>query len=390
VRAVLVAHENVRGGDTAGGQRDCVEAGFTPVGVLDRSILCKRAKVPDADRDLENQQSEKAGGPPTDNRVDTHCRIAGKNNSPDPMPWAVRGGLLRSHGSRRHSVVREPTAQSPGCGSLRVIATREQEKSRASAMGESRPPSRRFDPCTMKNSEREQSPPRWPKARVEAISDGVFAIAITLLVIEIKISPSEFRHLEHALVHEWPGYLANVTSFLTIGGVWISHHTLFTRAQFVDASMLVINLVLLMGVAFLPFPTGVLAQALNSPAEAQHAAIVFYGVSVIAVELLLGALGYYADQRSRVTVDRQPESIRSQTQLRRRRVTASTIAYTVAMGVRLLVPDLAAVAYLVIAIALLAATVHEARAIPRPTGSRINRGAVIRLQPVRMGAVGSV
>jgi uncharacterized membrane protein len=242
----------------------------------------------------------------------------------------------------------------------------------------------------MKNSEREQSPPRWPKARVEAISDGVFAIAITLLVIEIKISPSEFRHLEHALVHEWPGYLANVTSFLTIGGVWISHHTLFTRAQFVDASMLVINLVLLMGVAFLPFPTGVLAQALNSPAEAQHAAIVFYGVSVIAVELLLGALGYYADQRSRVTVDRQPESIRSQTQLRRRRVTASTIAYTVAMGVGLLVPDLAAVAYLVIAIALLAATVHEARAIPRPTGSRINRGAVIRLQPVRMGAVGSV
>ncbi|MGO9792975.1 MAG: TMEM175 family protein [Solirubrobacteraceae bacterium] len=58
--------------------------------------------------------------------------------------------------------------------------------------------------------------------RIEAFSDGVFAIAITLLLLEIRIDPSEFAHLRHALVDEWPGYLAYVTSFLTIGSLWIA------------------------------------------------------------------------------------------------------------------------------------------------------------------------
>jgi uncharacterized membrane protein len=80
-------------------------------------------------------------------------------------------------------------------------------------------------------------------------------------------------------VHEWPGYLAYVTSCLTIGGVWIAHHQLFSRLEYLDAVILVINLLLLMAVPFLPFPTGVLAQALNSKAEAQHTAIVFMGLA---------------------------------------------------------------------------------------------------------------
>lgn len=220
----------------------------------------------------------------------------------------------------------------------------------------------------MNDAEREPSALRWPKTRVEAISDGVFAIAITLLVIEIKIDPGEFRHLEHALVHEWPGYLAYVTSFLTIGGVWLAHHGLFTRLALVEAKMLVINLVLLMAVAFLPFPTGVLAQALNSPAEAQHTAIIFYGASAIAVELLLGALEWSADEPSRIGLDRHGEEIGRQTHLRRR-VSISTIAYAVAMAVGLTVPDLAAFAYLVIAIALLRATFRAAQARPHATST---------------------
>lgn len=113
-----------------------------------------------------------------------------------------------------------------------------------------------------------------------------------------------------------------------------------------------------------------LAQALNSAAEAQHTAIVFYGGSVIAVELLLGALEHYASSRKGSATDRLSEPTEPQTQLRRRRVTFSTIGYAVAMVVGLAVPDLAAVAYLVIAIALLAATVREARAAP----GRLNAG----------------
>jgi len=61
---------------------------------------------------------------------------------------------------------------------------------------------------------RERAPRHWDTGRVEAFSDGVFAIAITLLVLEIKVVPSEFDHLGRALVHEWPQYLAYVTSFL--------------------------------------------------------------------------------------------------------------------------------------------------------------------------------
>jgi uncharacterized membrane protein len=211
----------------------------------------------------------------------------------------------------------------------------------------------------MNDPEPNRTPDRWPITRVEAISDGVFAIAITLLVLEIKINPSEYGHLEHALVHEWPGYLAYVTSFLTIGGVWIAHHKLFSGLEFAQASMLVINLVLLMSVAFLPFPTGVLAQALNAPAEAQHTAIVFYGASIIAVELLLGLLEHHARRPRGAVMDRRSERSESQTRRQRRRVTASTIGYAIAMVVGLVVPDLAAIAYLLIATALLTATVLE-------------------------------
>ena len=76
-----------------------------------------------------------------------------------------------------------------------------------------------------------EQPLRWSPGRLEAFSDGVLAIAITLLVLEIKIEPSEFDHLWRALADEWPSYLAYVTSFLTIGAVWLAHHALFVRLQ---------------------------------------------------------------------------------------------------------------------------------------------------------------
>ena len=108
------------------------------------------------------------------------------------------------------------------------------------------------------------APPHWETNRVEAFSDGVFAIAITLLVLEINVAPSDFEHLGRALVDEWPAYLAYVTSFLTVGSVWIAHHDLFTRLRFIDPVMLRLNLLLLMAAAFLPFPTAVLAQSFHA------------------------------------------------------------------------------------------------------------------------------
>ena len=71
----------------------------------------------------------------------------------------------------------------------------------------------------------------WSTGRVEAFSDGVLAIAITLLVLEIKIEPHALEHPWQAIADEWPSYLAYVTSFLTIGGVWMAHHALFHHLQ---------------------------------------------------------------------------------------------------------------------------------------------------------------
>src|SRR2546423_14936073 len=90
----------------------------------------------------------------------------------------------------------------------------------------------------------------WEKGRMDAFSDGVFAIAITILVLEIKV-PADLLHLSKDLEHEWPAYLAYVTSFLTIGGVWIAHHRLFSLLRYIDSNMVALNLVLLMVTAFL-------------------------------------------------------------------------------------------------------------------------------------------
>jgi uncharacterized membrane protein len=72
---------------------------------------------------------------------------------------------------------------------------------------------------------------RWETNRVEAFSDGVFAIAITLLVLEIHVQAADFDHLLRALLDQWPAYLAYVTSFLTVGSVWIAHHNLYTHLR---------------------------------------------------------------------------------------------------------------------------------------------------------------
>src|ERR1700748_3894112 len=102
--------------------------------------------------------------------------------------------------------------------------------------------------------EEEESDRRWDKNRVETFSDAVFAIAITLLVLDIRV-PEGLPHLGTELEHEWPSYLAYVTSFLTRGGVWIAHHRASRRLRFFDPVLMRLNMLLLMTTAFLPFPT---------------------------------------------------------------------------------------------------------------------------------------
>lgn len=193
----------------------------------------------------------------------------------------------------------------------------------------------------------------WSTNRVEAFSDGVLAIAITLLVLEIKIEPSEYDHLGHALAHEWPAYLAYATSFLTVGSVWIAHHSLFSRLRYIDPVLLRINMMLLLAAAFLPFPTGVLAQALHHSAQAERVAIALYGATALLIELLLQAAVRYATGRPDL-VSESGEGLPLTLEPRRKRnfrTWLSSVVYgaAIAFGI-LLFPRASAIAYLAIAV----------------------------------------
>ena len=188
---------------------------------------------------------------------------------------------------------------------------------------------------------------RWSTARVEAFSDGVFAIAITLLVLDIRIEPEQFDDLWHALGQEWPAYLAYVTSFLTVGGVWLAHHSLFTRLRYVDPVLMRLNVLLLMVAAFLPFPTSLLAEAFHASREAERAAVVAYGGTALLIELLLVAAVRYAIAHPEL-VDGEPLTTAARVRDRRGPVAAALYSAALVIGI-LLLPRIAAVAYLLVA-----------------------------------------
>jgi uncharacterized membrane protein len=119
--------------------------------------------------------------------------------------------------------------------------------------------------------------------RLEAFSDGVFAIAITLLVLDLAVPPLEESQrdgLAAALGHEWPSYFAYLVSFLVIGIIWINHHTMLTLLERVDRPVLFANLMLLLTVSVIPFPTRLLAEYLLEP-EAYVAAAVYSATMLV-------------------------------------------------------------------------------------------------------------
>ena len=128
------------------------------------------------------------------------------------------------------------------------------------------------------------------KSRFEAFSDGVFAIAITLLVLGFQppdVHPATNDSIAHGLLALWPQYLVYVASFATVGIMWINHHALFGRLKSVSHGIIVMNLALLMVVSFLPFPTSVLGRfgLMRGP-------VIYYGLTLIAASLCFGVLQY--------------------------------------------------------------------------------------------------
>ncbi len=129
-------------------------------------------------------------------------------------------------------------------------------------------------------------------ARIEAFSDGVFAIAITLLVLTLKIPDLGAGRLAASLLRQWPAYAAFVLSFAFVGIMWINHHRLFTHIRRSGNALMALNLALLFGITVVPFPTMVLAESLGTP-DARPAALLYNGTYVV-IAILFNVLWRYA------------------------------------------------------------------------------------------------
>jgi uncharacterized membrane protein len=130
--------------------------------------------------------------------------------------------------------------------------------------------------------------------RLEAFSDGVFAIAITLLVLDIHVpDPAEIGNLAAALGDQWPSYVAYAVSFLTIGIIWINHHAMIRRLATVNHSVLSLNLLLLLFVALLPFTTALMAAYLRE-SSGEHLAAVIYSGSCLLMGAAFATINRYA------------------------------------------------------------------------------------------------
>src|SRR5919201_3681938 len=133
--------------------------------------------------------------------------------------------------------------------------------------------------------------------RAEAFSDGVFAIAITLLILAVGIDQALAKgDLKHQLLHLWPAYIAYAVSFLTIGIMWVNHHAVFRHFARVDRPLLLLNILLLMCVSFTPFPTRVVADHVHGGAD-RKAAAVLYGGTMTLTAICFFAVWIYGSRR---------------------------------------------------------------------------------------------
>jgi TMEM175 potassium channel family protein len=198
----------------------------------------------------------------------------------------------------------------------------------------------------LRNGHHAAMPRSLSSSRMEAFSDGVFAIAATLLVLDIAL-PVHGTALERAL-NAWPAYLGYVVSFLTIGAAWLTHSALTDRLTRADPILLRINLVLLLVVAFLPFPTNLVAEALHD-VSGERVFVTMYGLTLLAIRTLLFALDEYASREHLYARDTETEESR----IEERKLLSVLIGYVVAILIGLALPRLAVVFYFGIAIYLI-------------------------------------
>src|SRR5437868_801966 len=163
-------------------------------------------------------------------------------------------------------------------------------------------------------------------ARVEAFSDGVFAIAITLLILDVHVPTSAPGHLGTALARQWPTYIAFLMSFSFIGIMWVNHHRLFNHIRKCDNRLLFLNLLLLLGVTVVSFPTALLANRYFIPGDRTISAAVFNGTYFV-IAIFFNVLWHHA-----VRAGLLDSATRESADLISRQYAVGPIAYLICFG----------------------------------------------------------
>jgi uncharacterized membrane protein len=187
--------------------------------------------------------------------------------------------------------------------------------------------------------------PGMTTARLEAFSDGVFSIAATLLVLDLHV-PDIGSGLGPALLAQWPSYLTYVTSFGTIGIIWVNHHSLFVHVRRVDRTLLFLNLLLLMTVSVIPFPTALLGKYTTAGDDGHLASAVYGGVMVV-MSIAFSALWRHVTSSRRLLGHHlDPRRARREGLL----FSAGLLAYVAGIGLSFVSAQLALVLYALVAV----------------------------------------
>lgn len=198
------------------------------------------------------------------------------------------------------------------------------------------------------------SPRLSETSRVEAFSDAVFAIVLTLLVLDLL--PSERGRTGAELLADWPRYLAFVTAFVTVGSIWLSHHSAFTRVRRVDARALVLNLLLLLATTLAPWPTALIGAGLLEGGDRERAGVLVYSIVTVLVGLAWTVLQRWF--AANPVLLETPEDVAWMR--RNARYSLGTIAIGAAgAGLAFIAPVVAVVLYLVVPSAFVALTLRE-------------------------------
>ena len=199
-------------------------------------------------------------------------------------------------------------------------------------------------------------------SRMEAFSDGIFAIASTLLVLDLAV-PKVSSDVGRSLVEQWPTYLAYLVSFATIGNAWLNHSVITEYLERADAILLRLNLVLLFFVSVLPFPTHMLAEYFSNE-NAERIAVTVYGLNLLAINGFTSILWHYAVAKHLVRQDNSEADVRALTS----KLDPSLASYAVVIVIGLVAPKVAVALYLVIALFLIIPFRAVIRLIRRRSG----------------------